>query len=218
MSTMDELRAYLGDDLGRGEPTDRTDRIRWVEVCVCGHLVTAHAPGIGGEHPLEEPRDVTASHKLFREIQAMDGCDGAMPNKSFERFTKSVETIDGALVSTIRINATCPCTQNRPVAAVDRPHRYFNQKRPADWKDPHKHPFMVGLRAYRTRIGKLKRAVAEGDEWADAEFDRRFQWLTGKRVCGISACTTTDDVWPVFVDTETGRVPERSELRCAQHR
>lgn len=217
MGTMDELRAYLGDDLGRGDATERTDRIRWVQVCVCGHLSTAHSPSIGGDFPLPtEPREFTAGGAPIREIQTMDGCAGEMPNKAFERFTKTTETVDDVLLSTVTVNATCPCPEMRAIAMVDRPHRYFNQKRPADRADPARHPFMVGLRAYRTRIGKLKRANpldhGDGEAWADAEFDRRFQWLTGKRVCGISACKVTDDVWPVFVHDD------RSELRCAKHR
>jgi hypothetical protein len=74
------------------------------------------------------------------------------------------------------------------------------------------------MRAYRKRIGKLKRAQLDGPTglgaaWADAEFDRRFRWLKS-RVCGISTCTVTDDVWPVYVTDGD----DRSELRCAKHR
>jgi hypothetical protein len=213
MSAMDELRAYVGDRFDGKKPTERTDRVRWVEVCVCGHLSTAHAPASGGQYRLAEPREITVGGTPVREVQAMDGCTGEMRRPTAEKFTDTTSvTDDGATVIVRHVNATCPCDSFRPVARVDRPHRYFNQRRPADRTDSEKHPFTVGMRSYRTRLGKLKRAQADdGQAWADAEFDRRFTWLPA-RVCGISRCTHTDDVWPVFV------TDDRSELRCPRHR
>ena len=158
----------------------------------------------------------------MHKVMAMFGCAGEMPGKAFERFTNDFTSAPegeemGTMVS--RVNPTCPCEEFRAIAEVDRPHRYFNQRRPADRTDPAKHPFAVGMRAYRTRIGKLKRAQIDGPtgvgaRWADEEFVRRFRWLKS-RVCGISVCTVTDDVWPVFV---TSQAASRSELRCAKHR
>jgi hypothetical protein len=77
-----------------------------------------------------------------------------------------------------------------------------------------RHPFLVGMRAYRTRIGKFKSMVGHSDK-ADAEFNRRFEWLDGARMCSVARCrTSSEDVWPVFVDGD----PAQSELRCSTHR
>ena len=87
----------------------------------------------------------------------------------------------------------------------------FNQRMPTDRTDDDRHPFVVGLRALTTFLSRRKAALAD-PSWTKREFDRRFTWLDGKRVCGISRCKETADVWPVFVDGE------RSELRCGPHR
>jgi hypothetical protein len=210
---MADLYQLLGPDLGHAESTQRADRSRWVEVCVCGHLKTAHGPGNGGDYPYPEVEESTARGKPTRRITRLDGCCGAMRPRWLDQWSDDPATVDGVLVVTRTITVTCPCTTFRPVLRADRPFRFFNQRRPtgADRADPARHPLVVGLRAYRRRLGKLKRAqVSEvGEAWANEEFDRRVQWTA--RVC--SECKTTDDVWPVFVNAD-----DRSELRCPAHR
>jgi hypothetical protein len=57
-----------------------------------------------------------------------------------------------------------------------------------------------------------RRAAQSNPAWAEQELERRFSWIEGARVCGISRCRETADVWPVFINED------QSELRCAAHR
>jgi hypothetical protein len=130
--------------------------------------------------------------------------------RKFERETPT-DADREARTGVLRVNPTCPCVTFQPVARVDRPNRYFCQRMPLDRSDPMRHPFIIGMKAFATHLSRRKDAAAD-PAWADAEFDRRFTWLDGVRVCGLAKCTTTDGVWPVFVGGD------RSELRCAAHR
>jgi hypothetical protein len=212
---MDDLKRLLGPDLGRTDgPPERPGQQRWTTVCVCGHLDVAHAPGIGGTLVVREPEEKISSNRAIRIVEAAVGCTGEMPSRWFERFSDAPgETVDEVMIINRTVNATCPCTKFRAVARVDRPSRFFNQRRPADRSDHHRHPLAVGMRALHTRLLKLKRArLSElGEVWAAEEFDRRFRWIEDARVC--SECPETDDVWPCYVDDR-----DTSEMRCAQHR
>lgn len=200
MGTASELNAILGTIT----PSDTaTPRQNWETVCVCGHLERYHSESVGGT--AEPP-----SYERDRGLPyAFHGCRGELATKGFV-VRSHVRQDNGPPVLTE--NPTCPCREFRPVAEVDRVNRMFNQRRPKDRSDRGRHPFMTGCRAMRTRISKLK-AVDGDPAKRDAEFERRFHWLDGARVCGAPECTATDDVWPVFVDDR-----DRSELRCEKHR
>lgn len=218
MGTIDELRASFGPDFFSPE-NDREQHHNWLALCVCGHTARYHSPstGDGASYRVSEtsttlsPRDGAE----WTNLTVFDGCVGALKPRGFEEITNDRD--EDTHTVTARIHPTCPCTEFRPVAQVDRPNRFFNQRMPrADNRpDPARHPFQVGCRALRTHLSKRK-AAQKDPAWADREFDRRFGWLPDARVCGISRCTETDDVWPVFVDTD--RASDRSELRCAKHR
>jgi hypothetical protein len=208
MGISDELRDSFGQDFfNRSRP--RTEQHNWAPVCVCGHLARYHGPAVGGEYqvPAPEPRSIGGQQIIVQTV--LDGCLGAMPGRGFEVAT---ETIDHeAMTRTTLLNPTCPCTEFREIANVDRPNRYFNQRLPVDRDDRERHPFLVGLRAFSTHLSK-RRAALSNPAWAEQELERRFAWIEGKRVCGLSRCRETDDVWPVLIDGEL------SELRCAAHR
>jgi hypothetical protein len=200
---MTSVSAELIALVGVEQPRQRPVSSNWQELCICGHLSRYHAQTVGGTAPAHPEGLPSAASYVFH------GCIGELPPKGTVR--REVKTQkDGTPL--IREMPTCPCEEFRPVARVDRPSRYFNQKRPIDRSDLGRHPFLLGMRAYRTRLLKVKAVDGDTDK-RDAEFDRRFAWLDGKRVCSLSKCTATEDVWPVFVDDR-----DHSELRCPRHR
>jgi hypothetical protein len=211
VGTIDEIKASYGEDFfERKAPLPHQN---WCQLCICGHLDRYHSPSVGGAYQLTEHRTQTIRGQEVAITVAFFGCVGALKARNFEELTYSeIDREHNTMVE--RINVTCPCEEFRPVVTVDRPNRYFNQRMPNDRVDPARHPFMVGIRAFMTHLSKRKQAVANPD-WYAEEFDRRFVWIEGKRVCGMSRCTETDDVFPIFV-TDTG--DGRSELRCAKHR
>jgi len=205
VSSFDELQARLGTF----EPTVRQPKEVWKELCVCGHLDRYHSESVGGQYRLPATRQSVMGGVEWTVGMAFFGCVGALPGRGFEAETA---TVDREKLTNIRVvNPTCPCDDFRAVARVDRGNRMFNQRMPTDRTDDDRHPFVVGLRALTTFLSRRKAALAD-PSWTKREFDRRFTWLDGKRVCGISRCKETADVWPVFVDGE------RSELRCGPHR
>jgi hypothetical protein len=190
----EELDALLKDR--EFVPYSETRR-RWVELCVCGHVAMAHSPSIGGSYALPEATE-TGVHRFH-------GCRGELRRGQEPAETFSRE--DDRAVHTLV--ATCVCEQFRPVARVDRPGRYFNQRRPTDRDDLARHPFLSGMRAFRTRISRFKTIAGDPKKTA-REFDKRFEWLD--RSCA-SCGATGSEVWPVFVDPV-----DHSELRCPAHR
>lgn len=205
----EELRESFGED-ALNRATERTVVANWHELCVCGHLDRYHSPSIGGSFDLPAPRTSTIRDVEITTTHLFDGCAGAMPARGFETRTQTVDRDTGQ--ATVTVHSTCPCPAFRPVARVDRPNRYFNQRVPADRSDPFRHPFPTGVRAFTTHLSRRRAAQASPD-WATAEFDRRFTWIEGKRVCSLTHCTATVNVWPVFVDRA-----DTSDLRCPKHR
>lgn len=183
------------------------ERRHWLQLCVCGHIATAHSESVGGAYVLPERKQKTRPDgSSYWQEERFHGCRGELRSGRFEpvSYTRDGDT------AVEQINPTCPCTDFRPVAEVDRPGRYFNQRRPKDRADLRRHPLPTGMRAYRTRISKLK--LADGDPAKTAaEFDRRFRWLPDARVC-VACGSGGDDVWPVFDEND------HSELRCSRHR
>ena len=202
---MDSVSAELAALVGvESTASERPEIHNWREICCCGHLVHYHCVSTGGTAP-ERPSGLPAAIPYV-----FHGCIGELPPKGTIR--RAIDPPGRRPGADLARWPTCPCTEHRPVARVDRPSRFFNQKRPANREDFTRHPFLTGMRAYRTRIGRIK--AIDGDiAKRDAEFDRRFEWLDGKRMCARGKCTETADVWPVFVDAD-----DRSELRCPQHR
>lgn len=209
MGIRDELESSFGPGFFHPRP-ERTVYHNWHELCVCGHLDRYHSSSVGGSYRLAEPRIQRFRGEEVTITTVFFGCKGAMPGRDVETETMSVDREARTMVN--RINPTCPCDDFRPVATVDRPNRFFNQRLPRDRADHARHPMTVGMRAFLTHLTRRKAAQTD-PAWADAEFDRRFTWLTDARVCSISRCKATDDVWPVFVSAD-----DRSELRCPKHR
>ena len=210
MGIRDELKRSFGEDFFHPE-TDREQYKNWHELCVCGHLDRYHSPSVGGTYRLKEPHTQRVDDgDPVPVTSAFFGCNGSMPGREFESETTTVDREARAIV--VRINPTCPCETFTPVVRVDRPNRYFNQRLPRDRTDHARHPLVVGVRAFMTHLSRRKAALKD-PAWVEREFDRRFTWLDGKRICGLAKCTSTDDVWPVFVVDG-----ERSELRCGAHR
>lgn len=209
MGTLDDIKAVLGEDFF-DRKTERRPIHVWNELCVCGHLDRFHAPAIGGSYRIPQPQTGTDRPQSVTRTMVFGGCLGAVRPRGFEELTQTAN--DDVTVITFRINPTCPCEEFRPVAKVDRPNRYFCQRIPAD-RDSDRHPFVIGLRAFSTHLGKRKAAETDPG-WPAAEFDRRFQWIEGARVCGQPKCKATDGVLPVFL----GATGDRSELRCPKHR
>jgi len=208
MGISDELRSSFGQDFFTRKRSIR-EQHNWTTICVCGHIRRYHGATIDGEYevPVPEPRSIGGQQITVQTV--LDGCVGAMPGRGFEVKTEVID--HEALTRTTVLNPTCPCTEFRPIANVDRPNRLFNQRLPVDRSDRERHPFIVGLRAFTTHLSK-RRAALSNPAWAEQELERRFTWIEGKRVCGLSRCRTTEDVWPVLIDGEL------SELRCAAHR
>jgi len=212
VGTLDDLQADFGDrafePVGGPRP-----KHRWYELCTCGHLGKHHSPTVGGSYRIKEPYPKhMGGGKTATITTVFDGCVGAARTPRTDAIvTESIDREAGTMVE--RIITTCPCVKFQPIVSVDRPNQFFCQRIPrgGDREDPLRHPFVIGIRAFRTYLSKRKDAIADPD-WVTAEFDRRFTWLDGARRCGLSKCTTTDGVWPVYVDGD------RSELRCAQHR
>lgn len=179
-SAFGELGDYF-DSLG--EPVERGTsgaRVNWVPLCVCGHPGSFHGRGIGGSPPSD---DMDA-----------DGCRGASPGRAT---LPSTRTPGG----TVLLAPTCPCRRYRPVAEVDRPGRTVRQRAAADGV----HPFMKGLKAFRTRLERSKTVQDPA-----AEFDSRFRW-TVERACSVCG-TTGPTVWPTLAGDEPG-----GSLRCEAH-
>jgi len=212
----DELRTSFGEDFF--DPTStRSGPANWFELCLCGHLSKHHSATVGGAYRLVEQRPKhMGSGRTVMITTMFDGCVGAHYPRNAEKIV--TENVDReANTMTERVIVTCACMKFQPVARIDRPNQYFRQRTPpvGDRENPLRHPFVVGVKAFTTHLSKRRAARPElgGDPaWVDAEFDRRFVWLDGARVCGLSKCTETDGVWPVYVDGD------RSELRCPQHR
>jgi len=211
VGTLDDFRASFGET-ALDRPPDRQPTNVWNDLCCCGHLARYHDPSIGGIFPLKEPYEQSIGGAPVLITTLMDGCVGALRARGFQE--RTVEQIDRAARTQVeRINVTCPCAEFRKVAEVDRPNRYFNQRMPMALNDPLRHPFSVGIRAFRTHLSRRRMALSD-PTWAEAEFDRRFLWDEDARVCGISKCTNMGDgVWPQFV-----RDDGTTELRCAAHR
>jgi hypothetical protein len=206
VGTLDELRAMLGDNLGR--PAEPPARNNWIALCCCGHLSRYHSEDAGGEYQLPPDGTTVVRGEEWTTAHRFTGCVGAVMARGLDEAT--VTNNPSTHVVTRVVNPTCPCTEFRPVAKVDRPNRYWNQRMPApDNRSLGTHPLIIGIRAFTTHLSRRKPALAD-PTWADREFERRFVWTD--RVCGISKCTKVDDVWPVFVSDD------RSELRCAAHR
>ena len=213
MGISDELKNSFGQDFFNPEHATAA-RHHWLELCVCGHHIGYHSPSIGGTYRIGEPGTQltmrtfhiggTASRLIAqsKETAKIDGTIKYLETQTIDHEQKTI---------TVVVNPTCPCTEFRPVAKVDRPNRYFSQRLPRDRADHSRHPMLVGLRAFSTHLSR-RRAALSNPQWAVEELDRRFVWLDGARVCGLSRCRETADVWPVFIDGET------SELRCAKHR
>ena len=208
MGISDELKNSFGQDFFNPEHATAA-RHHWLELCVCGHHIGYHSPSIGGTYRIREPYEKPVRDVLATLTTVFDGCRGSMPTRGFEPETQTIDHEQKTI--TVVVNPTCPCTEFRPVAKVDRPNRYFSQRLPRDRADHSRHPMLVGLRAFSTHLSR-RRAALSNPQWAVEELDRRFVWLDGARVCGLSRCRETADVWPVFIDGET------SELRCAKHR
>jgi hypothetical protein len=175
---------------------------------VCGHISRHHGVGNGGtyEPPTVEPPKLGGV--TWTWVTVLDGCAGAVKSKGADQWVDSADRERAVMTRTMV--RTCPCRDFRPVVNIDRPGRYFCQ-RVTNLKDPTRHPMMLGIKAYGTHLSK-RRAALTDPTWPAAEFDRRFVWIDGARVCSIANCKTTDDVWPVFVHDD------RSELRCSTHR
>jgi hypothetical protein len=208
VGTVDEITASFGQDFFR-PASERATNHNWLELCTCGHTDRHHSPSIGGSFVIPEDTVTVIRGQAVTETTRFHGCNGALAVRGFEKTTVAINRETGVQTTTVVV--TCPCTQFRPVAKVDRPNRYWNQRMPAT-RDRERHPFMVGCRAFLTFLGRRRRALSDPD-WAAAEFDRRFMWLDGQRHCSISKCRSTDDVWPVFVNDD-----RLSELRCPAHR
>jgi hypothetical protein len=215
MGTLDDLKDNFGDGV-LDRPTGRTSQSNWHDLCVCGHLDRYHAPSTGGLYELVPTRTVSSRGEEFTQSQTFTGCVGALMARGLDDVTTVVDREAKTVTQTI--NPTCPCTEFRPVVHVDRPNRFFNQRIPADLGDRTRHPFIVGIRAFTTHLGKRKAADPErggSPEWVTAEFERRFTWIEENRRCDISRCRTADEtVWPCFV-TDGEAI---SELRCGSHR
>jgi hypothetical protein len=208
MGISDEVKNSFGQDFFTRK-RERAGYHNWFKICVCGHLDRYHGESIGGAYhvPAPFPRNIGGLEVTVSAI--LDGCVGAMPDRGFQTETKSMDR--EAQTQTTVVHPTCPCVEFRPIADIDRPNRYWNQRLPIDRKDHGRHPFLTGLRAFSTHLSK-RRAALSNPAWAEQELERRFAWVDGARVCGISRCRETADVWPVFIDEE------QSELRCAAHR
>lgn len=211
MGVLDGLRAGYGDQL-QPRPAAERDRSNWVEVCVCGHTTLGHSTAIGGRWllPDPEPIPVKGTTETGMRIHVADGCTGAMPTRGVELETSTINR--EARTWTVTHTPTCPCSQMRPVALIDRPNRYWNQRVLAD-----RHPFSTGTRATLTHLSKRKAADPDrgGDPaWAEAEFERRFRWIEKAQRCSISGCKATgDDVLPAYVNGDRD-----SAMRCSRHR
>jgi hypothetical protein len=214
MSILDEITASFGPDALKPSGT-REIYDRWCQVCTCGHLDVHHSESVGGGYqPITGTTRAPDGGPEWDRVQQLNGCVGAMVKGGYEEHPESIAE---SRVVVMHVTPTCPCVKFQPLAKVNRPNRAFNQRMPVNRSDHSRHPFITGIRAFTTHLSKRKAADPErggSPEWATAEFSRRFTWLDGARVCGISRCTKSDgDVWPCFVSDDG-----RSELRCGAHR
>jgi hypothetical protein len=209
VGTIDELKDLYGDDFFDRRTRTTVTPSNWQTVCVCGHLSRNHATVTGGDYRVPENGTQMSRGVKWATVTAFEGCVGALRPTGFEEETIVADREH--LVVTRTVHPTCPCVRYQPVAKVDRPNRYFNQRVPADRKDPSRHPMLIGLKAFRTHLSRRRAALAD-PTWPDREFAQRFLWLDGARVCGLSKCRVTDGVFPIYVDGS------RSDLRCPKHR
>jgi len=210
MGIREELKQAFGEDFL--EPRRWGRQPSWHDLCVCGHIDWRHGRPIGGSF-LEEEDDRTIGGQPVHYRRTLNGCAGAMAFRGFDKEDRDLDHVAGTAVVTVK--TTCPCVKFQPVARIDRPGRYFNQRIPRDLTAYARHPFATGVRAYLTFLSGQKSGNPDkgGDpDWVPAEFDRRFVWLD--RRCAHLTCHTTAEVWPVYVDAD----PARSELRCPLHR
>lgn len=206
-SNLDEFRTVFGDYV----PPERPTRSNWHGLCVCGHLDRYHSTTVGGTYELPESTVVTIAGATVTRSFVFDGCVGALKKRSALDETMATDREAGTQIFT-KV-ATCPCTDMRQVASVDRPNRFFCQGIPLDPADAMRHPFVSGFRAFTTHLSRRKAATAD-ETWAEAELDRRFHWDETVRNCSISRCSATGgEVWPAFVNGDL-----LSELRCSAHR
>jgi hypothetical protein len=211
VGVLDEFRSSFGDDAL--DPSTRGGHrpLVWYELCACGHLDRYHAPSIGGTFEQEPSTERTfPDGRRMVSLHIAEGCRGAMVNRGQVTVRNDVDETPDLITRTETFLSTCPCQKFRPVAKVDKPNRFFNQRIPIDRSDPLRHPFQVGIRAFSTHLSK-RRAALSDPTWAEREFDRRFEWTA--RRCAISKCKATDDVWAVYLNPEG-----LSELRCPAHR
>lgn len=209
MGTLDEFRRAYGNDLGRPSEIDYDRGKNWLELCVCGHVSRYHPTTAGGRWNVPPVAKRVIRETEVTVIQVSQGCCGAMPPRNFEGEVTDVNFDTN--VMTITHVATCPCRELRPIANVDRPNRYFNQR-----INPERHPFAVGVRAFTTHLTRLKsvRQAKDPEAMSETVFDRRFVWIEGQRRCSISSCKAQGEgVLPCFVNDEL-----HSEMRCEKHR
>lgn len=171
--------AWLDEVLaGLPEPPPK-GKPRWVPLCMCGHTVEYHSE--------YEQRDYL-----------INGCRGATPRRN-----DPPPTYD-PVARKMRLPATCPCTLFRGVAEVDRPGRIFRQQ---VWTRDDVHPFVRGLRAFRSRLGNMKMVKD-----ANTEFERRYRRIEGTWVCAVCK-EAGDSVRPSYVSEN-----RHTQMRCELHR
>ncbi len=211
MGILGEFERSFGPDALKPTTGVGTVQTNWQSLCVCGHLQKHHSPDVGGLFAMQPDESRTMPDgREFSFHQVFTGCRGAMVNRGVETMHDETAETEETVTRVETFDATCPCPEFREVAKVDRPNRYFNQRIPVRFDDPLRHPMSVGVRALATFLSRRRRALSD-PAWASAEFDRRFEWT--HRVCALSQCEATDDVWAVFINDDGD-----SEMRCAQHR
>lgn len=207
MDINEQMASMFGEDWGRPSEATVSRRTNWERLCCCGHLERHHPAAFGGLYTPPADGEMTFRGTTVKIVHVTEGCRGAMPASGFEL---EIHTMDReAGVQTVTWSATCPCREFRPVATVDRPNRYFNQRVLAD----RPHAFATGLRAFRTFLNGCKFAKLDPD-WPAAEMVRRFVWIDGAQRCSLSRCKTVGDtVFPTYINAIMD-----SGMRCEKHR
>lgn len=197
MSTLGKIQKVIDSE---PELNRRTDEPRWQSLCVCGHLEQHHSASVGGSHPTDEaglPFD-------------FDGCTGAMRQVGRRRAQRDstgkvgdrtqFQVTDAGPATVVPV--TCPCTEFRPVAEVDRLGGRFRQRAHAT-----AHPFLSGMRGMLKTLERMANdRVVDLDDLLEA----RFRW-TVPLTC--QQCASTDDVFPSW--TVPGK---ESGLLCGECR
>lgn len=174
----------------------------WQRVCICGHLEEHHGEGIGGTHPTVDPID--------RLPVQLDGCTGAMratgprradrDGRGRQRDRSVQKKVGNRVVNEVPV--TCPCTEFRPVATVDRGAGRFRQR-----VHRNNHPMVPAMR------GQLKIWERMADRQGidlDTFVASRFEWLVELR---CEQCRSTDGAFPSYT------VPGREfGMLCAECR